>query len=238
MGFQILLTEKIASVLVCFGVLVYASKTNIKYWTKKKSNTVKIYMWEHCGDNQYKYQILTLTVNIVQPRTKKTSKQRVMKPNCPNTGNIVIGLRRLFEKTDLTQNGRGETTVKNQQSFSKFVKYDVSTFQRIFDHVHIFEIDQIKVLSAAPPKGHETLLKTNQIHQMIKWISLNDDIDTLNSECRIQRISTFNLIRAWRIQSIFENVDVYKHYFSKVMTLIYWRHVIKVCWALCSVQIV
>ena len=33
-----------------------------------------------------------------------------MKPNCSNTGNIVIGLRRLFEKTDLTQNGGRETT--------------------------------------------------------------------------------------------------------------------------------
>ena len=60
---------------------------------------------EHCGNSQYKYQIVTLTVNTIQPRTKKTSKQRVMKPKCLHTGNVVIGLRRLFEKTGLTQNG-------------------------------------------------------------------------------------------------------------------------------------
>ena len=64
-------------------------------------------MREHCGDNQYKCQILKLIVNIVKPRTKKTSKQRVMKQNCQTRGNVVIGLRRLFEKTDLTQNGGG-----------------------------------------------------------------------------------------------------------------------------------
>ena len=32
--------------------------------------------------------------------------------------------------------------IKNQKYFSKFGKYDVSAFQRTFDHVHIFEIGE------------------------------------------------------------------------------------------------
>ena len=44
--------------------------------------------------------------------------------------------------------------VENQRSFYRFEKYDVSAFQRTFDHVHIFKIGKatsdLSFISSAP----------------------------------------------------------------------------------------